>query len=145
MQHDFHKKRSLLLASLPRSTDFVNLNTLRPAGDRVFSTRKMAHNKSWMMKHVFRMKQGLSPFTNGWLGNYVVSKRGAKRMMSQGSTYDTFGKWQEFEQHVFAQYYEAAHMAGFVGFSVSKGVLSVRCEMRDGRFGPKAAHACRLP
>jgi len=127
----------------------VNLNTLRPAGDRAFGSGKssvLQHKSShWMGKHVFRLRQGLSPFTNGWLGNYVVTKRGVKRMMSQGSTYDTFGKWQVFEQHVFAQFYEAPHMAGFVGFSVSAGVLSVRCESRHGHRGARVAHMCKLP
>ncbi|CAK0809696.1 unnamed protein product [Prorocentrum cordatum] len=144
MQTDFRWKRNALLGSLPRNTDFVNLNTLRPAGDRAFGNTKLPKNKSWMMKHVFRMKQGLSPFTNGWLGNYVVTKRGVKRMMTQGSTYDTFGKWQTFEQHVFAQY-PAPRMAGFVGFSVSSGVMSVRCEMRHGKFAPRSARMCALP
>ena len=74
-----------------------------------------------------------------------MTKRGVKRIMSQGSTYDTFGKWQVFEQHVFAQYYEAPHMAGFIGFSVAAGAMSVQCESRRGHFSSKAALMCKLP
>lgn len=125
---NYAAKRAELLGKLPHGFDFVNLNAVRPAGDKLrFKVRKPKKGqpkdagKSWMNGRVFRMRSGLSPWTNEHLGNYIITKRGAKKILKIGSRYNTFGKWEAWGNFLLSQIYEGGD---FVGFSVARNLLS---------------------
>eukprot|EP00928_Gymnodinium_smaydae_P043387 TRINITY_DN29079_c0_g1_i1.p1 TRINITY_DN29079_c0_g1~~TRINITY_DN29079_c0_g1_i1.p1 ORF type:complete len:864 (+),score=110.05 TRINITY_DN29079_c0_g1_i1:59-2593(+) len=142
----FRARRNLLLRVLPlkgkndRPFDFVNLNALRASGDKVFKKSSLPVEGLWMHNKVFRMKRGLSPFTNGWIGNYVVTREGARKLLRLGHDYDTFGKWESFDMYLLSNINKKSAVGGsFRGYTVMTNVLSVHCESEGYSLGRKGA------
>eukprot|EP00927_Polykrikos_kofoidii_P069555 TRINITY_DN6507_c0_g1_i1.p1 TRINITY_DN6507_c0_g1~~TRINITY_DN6507_c0_g1_i1.p1 ORF type:complete len:838 (+),score=91.16 TRINITY_DN6507_c0_g1_i1:201-2714(+) len=142
VKESFRERRTALLKKLPKNWDFVNLNAHRPAGDKLRfpqkrSTKKGSRNDSataWMKNKVFRMRRGLSPWTNERLGNYLVTKKGAKKILAFGLSYDTFGKWESFGTFLLSHFYSAPD---FLGFAVEANRLSLS-NPKDKRLGGRA-------
>lgn len=121
VNNNFRMQRSVLLSQLPHNLDYVNFNAWHPAGLRVKLRKKLG-------ARVFKMQAGLSPRLNRWLGNYVVSRAGARKILSIGSEYDSCGAWEVFDEFLLSKLYgESPDMGGFLGFSVQTNTLSVRC------------------
>merc|ERR1712113_1231748 len=76
---------------------------------------------------VFRMKARLSPLTNLWMSNYVISSEGARRVLKIARGYDTFGAWEMFDVFMLSKLYGVSHMGGFVGFTVEENELATIC------------------
>lgn len=120
----FRTWREQLLSNLPRAVDFVNLNARSPAGDMLKLSKRIERSSPWMKGTVFKMKPGLSPFTNEHLSNYIVTKRAAGLILKLGRKYDTFGKWEAFDKFIFSH---LNSKRGFLGFSVSAQTMSINC------------------
>jgi len=130
----FLVRRNTLLGHLPKNIDLVNLNVLRPAGDHMkFKRAKLTNESSWMRGAVFRVRPGLSPLTNGWMSNYVVTQRGAQKILDFGRGYDTFGKWESFDAYINSQVYAILDRRSFIAYVVKTNKLSVHCE-RGGYY-----------
>jgi len=121
---NFEARRNKLLSVLPKDLEYVNLNALHPAGDRVLFSDRSLRGKA------YRMKTGLSPLTNGWMSNYIVSKRGARRLLQACRSYDTFGRWELFDEHILSTLYSSP-LHSFHGFSVKTNFLSIHCPRKE--------------
>jgi len=145
---DYRKRLNQLLRHLPASLDLVKLNVLRPAGVKL----SMGNRSSWMHGKVFRMRSRTSPRMNQWLSNYLVTRRGAQRILQIGRMYDTFGSWEIFDVFVLAHLH-SRKLGQFRGFSVDTGLLSTHCgrarlcyQQADwGAAHPPANARCRAP
>jgi len=124
VSENFRKRRNQLLGRLPHYLELVKLNVLRPAGVRL----SLGNASEWMYGKVFRLRGRTSPLMNLWLSNYVVTRRGAQRILEIGRTFDTFGSWEMFDVYVLAHLYGASGRKGLHAFSVQTGVMSTHCD-----------------
>mmetsp|Transcript_21368 Transcript_21368/g.64724 ORF Transcript_21368/g.64724 Transcript_21368/m.64724 type:complete len:331 (+) Transcript_21368:1-993(+) len=120
---DFRERRNELLGRLPATLDLVKLNALRPSGSKV----RMASPPSWLSGKVFQVQRRNSPpNSNLWLSNYVVTSRGARKLLKVARRYDTFAPWELLDMLLVAQpYVHAGHAYQF--FSVQTNTLSTHC------------------
>ena len=88
---NYRIRRNQLLCYLPNTTEFVNLQTYRPAGRKV-KFQGVGQRYKWLQKSVFNMQAGLSPSANSGMQSYVVSPRGAscKRVLRIGRSYTRY-------------------------------------------------------
>jgi len=120
---NFRTRRNQLLELLPQDMDLVKLSVLRPAGMRLI----VGNSSEWMYRKIFRMRPRTSPLNNLWLSNYVVTRRGAQRILQIGRKYDTFGTREIFDVFVLAHLYSLHKAHGFHGFAVESELLSTHC------------------
>jgi len=122
LYQDYRFARNELLCQLQRRADFVKLNIESgESGD-------LEELSSGACRMVHKLSPGLSPMTNVGLSNYFVTTEGAEQVLEAGRTFDTFGKWEKFGQHLLATFLETeASDSDFAGYAVSPNCLSLYC------------------
>lgn len=120
----YRERRAELLARLPEDLDIVKLDARRPAGRKVQFGRG-----SWMHGNIFRMVSTLSPSLNNGLTNYVITKKGAEKILNKSKGFDSFGRWEHWDQYLLSKLLkESSKKKGaFVGFAVTMDTLSTNC------------------
>merc|ERR1712083_1069454 len=135
----YRDQRNQLLGNLPRKLDFVNLNALRPAVDKV----RLHNVSSNLDSQVYRMTPQLHPSRNAWMGNYIVSRRGAQWILEIGKNYDTSGVWDSFDKYMLGVLYSLpVEMRSFKGYAVQTNRLSMHCERYQRRH---RRNVCKVP
>lgn len=142
---EFRKRRNDLLRRFGPNFDLVKLDARRPAGQRVDFVRA----SRWMGGNVFRISSTLSPTMNMGLGNYMVTKQGATKILRLAKNYDTFGRWESFEQYLMSKILKemkAKKKKGFIGYTVQTSALSFNCQPgRNARLTMQQVEQCKTP
>eukprot|EP00403_Amphidinium_massartii_P048240 CAMPEP_0178463518 /NCGR_PEP_ID=MMETSP0689_2-20121128/50375_1 /TAXON_ID=160604 /ORGANISM="Amphidinium massartii, Strain CS-259" /LENGTH=684 /DNA_ID=CAMNT_0020090405 /DNA_START=231 /DNA_END=2282 /DNA_ORIENTATION=+ len=133
---DYRLARSQIVGRLDgRMLDFVKLNIQSGESGQILQFKDVGE-QSWMYEKVHVLP--LSAYTNTGMGNYLVTQKGAAKMLQAGRSYDTHGKWQSFGEHILD---ELVNMGFFLGYSVAPDLLSLYCADKPG---PGSAAACEL-
>jgi len=146
----YKERRAEMLLRLPANLDVVKMNVKHPAGRKVaFSPKGKTHydyqHQRWSRASMFRMISTLSPTLNVGMTNYMVTQKGAKKILKWSKSYDSYGKWESWDQYLLSKYYKDAKARGWCGFTVSADVLSMNCNDPNHWQVLGKVEACRLP
>lgn len=151
--HDlFALRRRELLAVIKRSKvhwDLVKLDAKQPGGMKISFS---GHSHDWLHGNIFKMVSTLSPMVNSGLGDYIVTKEGAGKIVKfAGARFDTFGRWETFDQFMLSRIIKDLKKQQklqkkkvFVGLAVQTSVFSFNCHAgRSGTLTPTQVARCK--
>mmetsp|Transcript_83336 Transcript_83336/g.147594 ORF Transcript_83336/g.147594 Transcript_83336/m.147594 type:complete len:287 (-) Transcript_83336:144-1004(-) len=116
--NNYYSERSKILASLPETAEFVNLNALRAEGDPVDGADG----------RILKMQPGpcRSPMYNVWLSNYYVTAAGARKVLKLMSGFDLGSENQDEIDWRLSE--AVAGGQPLEGYVVKTNSLSQHCE-----------------